>query len=279
MPMPHLSSDAKQVYIDTYGQEAYDDYDDSDGTVHRGGMPGPGAAPPTYFHRPDHDVESIFWVLLTSLLNAQPKEVDPRAEAHFFHYENASKMLDYHIITKDADGDERDGLLSFTTSRFQRALDPKLDSLAEMLYMMMRQVRPEYAYLDPPPVKDHLHEAMRRLLLEQILKMQASGDPIPLIPGCPRRIYHNMGYGRESKTAAPAKRKSTHQSGRSAESKRAKAQNHQGTTGETTGKANKKSLGSRVDKPHGNKSYSVQNETQRRSFPRRNVTTIPPDHE
>ena len=43
---------------------------------------------------------------------------------------------------------------------------------------MGAQIYPEYGWFSPPPVDDHLHEAMRRLLLEQILKMQE--DPIHL---------------------------------------------------------------------------------------------------
>ena len=41
-------------------------------------------------------------------------------------------------------------------------------------------MQPEYAYLSPPPPTEHLHEAMRRLLLQQIVKM--SDDVIPLDP-------------------------------------------------------------------------------------------------
>ncbi|KAJ3478142.1 hypothetical protein NLI96_g9971 [Meripilus lineatus] len=231
VPMPHLSPEAAQVYIRSYGQRTYDDYQDSGDTVHGRLIPprpARGAARPTYFHRPDHDVESIFWALLSSLLHAQPKEIDPHAKDNLRYYEEASDVLDRHIIAAGSIFDGRELLLSFSEEGLERALDPKLWSLTEMLYLMIGQIRPEYAFLDPPPAEDHLHEAMRRLLLEQIVKMQASGDPIPLIPGCSRRTYYE-----ETKIACPVKRKPSHESGQSTRSKGVKAQNYWGTTRET----------------------------------------------
>lgn len=175
---------AEKTYICAYGQKAYDDYNDSAGTVHGR----PNISPrvkPEFLHRPDHDVESIFWVLLTTLLHAQPKERTPDVDPS--HYMRACRVLDDHVIKENAIIDGRSGLLHFDPEDFEEALDPKLKSLAPMLHLMARQISPEYGYLQPPPARDHLHEAMRRLLLEQILKMQAENDPIHLIPGCTRR--------------------------------------------------------------------------------------------
>ncbi len=52
-----------------------------------------------------------------------------------------------------------------------------------MLRNMARQISPEYGYLDPPPVREHLHEAMRRSLLEEIVRMTLKGEEIPLEVG------------------------------------------------------------------------------------------------
>ncbi len=62
-------------------------------------------------------------------------------------------------------------------------MDPRLAPISFMLAEMAGQINPEYGYLSPPPAKDHLHEAMRRLLLEQIVEME---DPIELQPGVSR---------------------------------------------------------------------------------------------
>ena len=55
-----------------------------------------------------------------------------------------------------------------------------------MLTEMKYQILPEYGHL-PGLNPEHLHEAMRRILLAQIVKMRKEGKPIPLQPGKPRK--------------------------------------------------------------------------------------------
>lgn len=145
--MPTLSPIAEKTYIRAYGQKAYNDYNDSAGTVH--GRPyiseEDDVVEPAFFHRPDHDVESVFWVLLTTLLHAQPQEVTP--DVDLSPYMRACRKLDDHIIEENADADARDKLLDTNAKAFEKMLDPKLKSLAPMLHRMARQIRPEYAYL------------------------------------------------------------------------------------------------------------------------------------
>ena len=63
------------------------------------------------------------------------------------------------------------------------ALHPKLSSLSGMMTKLSYQVAPEYGRLETQPPQEHLHEAFRRILLEQILSMN---DPIPLTPDLSR---------------------------------------------------------------------------------------------
>ncbi|KAJ3476873.1 hypothetical protein NLI96_g10860 [Meripilus lineatus] len=228
--MPTLSPQAKEVYTRSYGQETYNKYNDHNGTTH-GGHDSAHSTPPAFVHRPDHDVESIFWVLLTLLLRAQPKEVDPVDRVDLTFYKKVSQVLDSHIIGENAACDGREVVLFYTQARFKQALDPKLGCLAGMLSLMARQVMPEYAHLQPPPHPDHLHEAMRRILLEQILKMVESGEAIPLIPGCSREAFHDFEEELEddqSKLSAFTKRKHTLQDDRSTGIKKAKTSGHSG---------------------------------------------------
>ncbi len=75
--MPELGPDALSVYVDAYTRHTYDTYSDKEGRIHGTIMPPIGfqsePAQKTFYHRPDHDVESIFWVLLATLMRAQPQ--------------------------------------------------------------------------------------------------------------------------------------------------------------------------------------------------------------
>lgn len=144
------------------------------------------AAEPSFHHRPDHDVESFFWVLLATLLQAQPKYSED--DTHLADYWDAYDMFSRHSIQDGRENDSRTELLSYRERQFKHALHPKLHNLAPMLSEMAKQVAPEYGYMDPPPALDHLHEAMRRLLLEQIVQMEHAHNPIELLPGYMRPL-------------------------------------------------------------------------------------------
>ncbi len=186
--MPLLSDDARKVYVDAYEEQVYNSYNDLDGYAHGSKLPilTRNARPvqKSFCHRPDHDVESIFWVLLVTLLRAQPRTHTENVD--MTTYWKAYDLFLAHTVQTADEIDSREPLLSVREDYLEHALDPGLRSLAPMLYDMASQIRPEYAYLDPPPVPEHLHEPMRRLLLEQILKMK--DDPIPLEAGSVRPL-------------------------------------------------------------------------------------------
>ena len=52
-----------------------------------------------------------------------------------------------------------------------------------MLEQLLYQIAPEYAFLQPPPCQEHLHEAMRRILLDAIVNLKSD---VPLNPKNPR---------------------------------------------------------------------------------------------
>ena len=131
----------------------------------------------TLFTGPDHDVESIFWVLISVLLSVNPME--PSVNLNFRWNKKARAYIDDHEIEKDSIDDLRDSLLTWETTMLEYALDPKFHSLAPMLHEMGRQIKPEYAFIDKGLPRTSLHEAMRRILLRYILEMT---DPIELNP-------------------------------------------------------------------------------------------------
>lgn len=182
--MPELAGKAKEVYVNSYGQNTYDAYTDTvPNTAHGGKLPEERDRAPSFFHRPDHDVESIFWVLVSSVIMAKPLDAPDEPSSTFVE---VWEILKDHIIKKSQTFDPRNFLLLMTQNIWLEILHPKLSPIVKMMCLLAKQVRPEYGLLNPPPKPDHLHEAFRRIILEQILSM--GEDPIPLTPNATRSI-------------------------------------------------------------------------------------------
>ena len=177
--MPTLDEDTKSCYLDAYGRAAYEHYRHDNGIdiIHGAKFTSSGRIQRGFVHRPDHDVESIFWVLLYVLIVAEPK--DDSGNWDKTRNKEAYLLFEEHTIKKNSTDDIRSFILGWNQRKLVSALDPKFRSLGPILHEMRCQIRPEYAELDEEPPKDHLHEVMRRLLLGHILKME---DPIALNP-------------------------------------------------------------------------------------------------
>ncbi|KAI0796233.1 hypothetical protein C8Q75DRAFT_367824 [Abortiporus biennis] len=233
-PMPELSGKAKKKYILAYGPETYDDFSDGQGTVH-GRIPPEnpqGGRIPTV-HRMDHDAESIFWLLLTTLLRAQPSSI-PDDFQKLLQLNATWRMFDEHeIITSPPISESRQGIFGYSIDMFEDVLHPGLKCLAPMLFEMMVQVEPEYGFLDTPPREEHLHEALRRILLKYIVSMKAD---IPLDAGNLRPVDATRRAKKTSRIETvevkephcdcergfSKKRKHVHQGGRSSGSKQSR---------------------------------------------------------
>ncbi|KAL4252872.1 hypothetical protein ABKN59_003599 [Abortiporus biennis] len=74
--MPELSGNAKDIYENAYGAKMYSSFCDTDGTTHGGVAPGdlPLHDIPT-MHRMGHYAESVFCLLLTTLLRVRPLNI------------------------------------------------------------------------------------------------------------------------------------------------------------------------------------------------------------
>ncbi|CAL1712261.1 unnamed protein product [Somion occarium] len=179
-PMPELTERAKELYLAAYGQEKYSQYCDKNGTFHAGRevQEDDDICVRPFLHKPEHDAESVFWVLIWYCLRALPKGCD---EEWTVEISNAWKDLsDHHLGRPETRGD----FFKFTAQEYKGILHSKLSSLAPLLHSLAAQVFPDYEYLKPTPPEDHLHEAMRRLLLQFIVGMD---DPIELTPGVSRQ--------------------------------------------------------------------------------------------
>ena len=191
--MPKLSEDAQALYEKAWGLDTYQRYNDNDNDKFHGRKLREGAraenntfAEEPFFHRADHDVESMFWSLFTTLLRASPKSdsiVDTTRDQKRF--EEVWTLLNDHTITRETDSrDQGICLAAFSPFYFERILHPELHFLAPMMRQLAQQIAPEYAFLQSFPCVEHLHEAMRRILLQTIVEM---GDKdVELDPSNPR---------------------------------------------------------------------------------------------
>ena len=192
--MPTLGENARKYYIDAYGLAAYDRYRNDNGvdTIHGSKYTHSMVVQRKFVHRPDHDVESIFWVLYLVLLTVRPAV--PSKDWRDGRNKQALGYFEDHVVAMGVRCDSRDPLLANNDLALCASLEPKLAFLGLMLYEMGCHIAPEYAYVDEEPPKDHLHEVMRRLLLRYILEMK---DPIELDPNAAlmRKTLGNEGSG------------------------------------------------------------------------------------
>ncbi|KAI0079514.1 hypothetical protein K474DRAFT_1705613 [Panus rudis PR-1116 ss-1] len=147
------------------------------------------APPKPFCHRMDHDAESMFWVLLGALILAQPLGVpfEEDSNADTFALEEFTRV---DIISRRRGyADSRENFMNYSEISFRNALHPKLVHMGMLLRVLMLQIRPEYGYLEPAPCQDHLHEAMRRHLLQFILVIQDNPKlDVQLDPDCKRPL-------------------------------------------------------------------------------------------
>lgn len=186
--MPELSGKAKELYLEAYSQDTYDQYTDSNDTWH--GVPRTlqqEVKNTQYRHQPRHDVESWFWSLVSILLLALPKKSTQKDQREGRPNERAQftwgRQRGQRMGPADKDEiplDSRDVLLAYTEDDWAQALHPVLaPTLAPLLTQLAQQIRPEYALLTNAPHQEHLHEAVRRILLRHLAIME---DPLPLTP-------------------------------------------------------------------------------------------------
>lgn len=134
-----------------------------------------------FTHQLFHDAESTFWVIAWTLAqSARPgyqREPNPHANFRDFFY-----TMYQHYPTPGED--TRLVLWRSSKDYWKSILHPDLEILGTMLSKMFRYIRPEWAYrqdLNP----EHVHEALMRLLLEEIVRIDEDSEDIdiPLVIG------------------------------------------------------------------------------------------------
>ncbi|KAL4246814.1 hypothetical protein ABKN59_008035 [Abortiporus biennis] len=181
--MPRLTPKAEKIYKASYGERTYKKYNDN-GTYHGVVLPNPALLlsddnAPRHCHQPRHDVESVYWLILDTLLRVQPPNAPEGPESLRMFGEAWRNLVNYESMENE---DKRKYFMDLTTAQFEQMLHPSLRSLAPMLFKLTKQVSPEYAYMESlaSPPEEHLHEAFRRILLQQMVDME--GEDIRLDP-------------------------------------------------------------------------------------------------
>ncbi|EJD32806.1 hypothetical protein AURDEDRAFT_178097 [Auricularia subglabra TFB-10046 SS5] len=126
-------------------------------------------------HSPRHDAESGYWVLAWSLTTALPRgaliEDDDTAEM--------SRLIvhfDAHRVGEYTANDERNAFFLLDAVAWGLVLHQGFRSIAPFMRKLSKVVSPEYGWVTSPLDPYHLHEAMQRLILEEVFRLEREGD-------------------------------------------------------------------------------------------------------
>ncbi|EJD48039.1 hypothetical protein AURDEDRAFT_183768 [Auricularia subglabra TFB-10046 SS5] len=183
---PTLDGGAKDCYIQTFGQQRYDDLSVLLGSSKA--TDGPTRSE-LALHRPHHDAESCYWLTVHFLLTALPRGADRGND-------NTKAEPIIHMLEENYFGnlvDRRSNLVNLIPSDWARFLHPQLRSLGTFLTALGKAVRPIFDLFEPPPPPYHLHEAMQRVLLQEACRLLDNGA-LPLDTTARRSLhsYFNM---------------------------------------------------------------------------------------
>ncbi|KAF8581035.1 hypothetical protein K439DRAFT_1662505 [Ramaria rubella] len=175
-----LIEDDRKLYIRAYGEETYESFNtflDSviDGSIWECDPFENADGPGTILHQPFHDVESVFWIITWFLMHAWPTGHDPALTEEFG---KATKAMLAHQIDNDDYGGRKD-LLTKPARKWSNIIHPECCGLVKMLVDMAAYVSMRWMRFPTAPTF-HAHEAFKRLLLKEIVRMTRDGRPIPI---------------------------------------------------------------------------------------------------
>ncbi|KAF8581019.1 hypothetical protein K439DRAFT_1662495 [Ramaria rubella] len=174
-----LDGEARQRFISSYSGESYDAFNAFLDSVLAGTFPtkdpfSSSEETATIVHQPFHDVESMFWVIVWFLMRTWPEDsCEPEITDQ---YKLSTAAMLGHRIGTDGFGLRKD-LLRYKDRIWERILHSECRPLASMLANMAAYLGIRWlSHPDAPPC--HSHEALKRLLLKEIVRMTHEGKPI-----------------------------------------------------------------------------------------------------
>ncbi|EJD48066.1 hypothetical protein AURDEDRAFT_183790 [Auricularia subglabra TFB-10046 SS5] len=179
--IPTLEDEALKSYVRIHGQALYE----LASTFHDHIVAEQVAQTADIPHVPRHDAESCFWVIVWHLMLALPEAPsrpdDTRPMSRYF------RKFEEHSIRDITTADERSQCFQFDVTAWETILHHDLKSLAPFIWKLAQIVAPDYSRWRTAPLDDyHLHEAMQRLILQEIWRLKKTRDPLKLNTTCQR---------------------------------------------------------------------------------------------
>ena len=136
--------------------------------------PAPASSNTPISHKPQHDAESVFWLLWFLLARANPKDHPPvlAGSPEQVSYDSFCNDMLGHTVGNRRDS--RAGLMTNKLSFYEETLHPQFKSLGKMLYWIgeyLQVPRDKWAPTHPY----HVHDMMQLLLLAESVRIISWG--------------------------------------------------------------------------------------------------------
>ena len=170
-----LSGEALNLYIRAYGEENYRTYitklNESSIIQNNTDV--------VFKQLPIHDAESIIWIIVDHLLRAIPVGREPQVNEFAISALNGFLM---HAISYC--GDTRSSFSNFSLEEWIKCLHPGLSHTAPFIRRLCRLLITDWSLwcLKGELPDDFLHEAVKRILLEEIVRIRAENRDVRLGP-------------------------------------------------------------------------------------------------
>ncbi|PIL28996.1 hypothetical protein GSI_09043 [Ganoderma sinense ZZ0214-1] len=200
--MPKLSGEALALYVRAHGEQRYGRYNDR---ARHGAFPDNTEQqymqPPAFRHRPEHDVESVYWSMVSALLRVHPKNADRETRADKNMVQTWDILLSHDIPDQSStSSDTRQAIIIKPYPSWEALFLGDMKDIGALLFKISEHVNPEYALWGDGLHPDHLHEAVQRLILQYLVDHK---EPIELDPEYTRPITASI------KSANPTEQVST----------------------------------------------------------------------
>lgn len=128
-------------------------------------------------HQLFHDAESMFWVIVWSLARSTRPGSQPEQEWRPGFNKFIEAMNNHRTGSELADG-----RVNLYRRDWEEVLHEDLACMLPMILQMHQYVRLEWAF-SPNLNPEHVHEALMRLLLKEIVRINETGEDVPLAFG------------------------------------------------------------------------------------------------
>ncbi|KAG9223541.1 hypothetical protein PLEOSDRAFT_165632 [Pleurotus ostreatus PC15] len=190
--MPELEADIVEKYRLVYHDDSSDmrNFIDENNTTHGGHLSkqlqkayrGNNLLRSAHFeHQPRHDAESVYWCIVVFVLLAKPLNNDEDNNIEGLD-DIWPSIADHEVGTSN---DKRSSLIH--NAQWETWLHEDLSFIANLMDDLTEQVRPEWGLLAPAPKPLHLHEAMQRLILNNVYAWEIDQINVELDTVTPRQ--------------------------------------------------------------------------------------------